>query len=527
VSRRIARNTVIFSVATGLSRIAGLAREIVASSYFATSGAFSAFTLAFQIPNLLRSLFADAALSAAFVPVFTELLEHGRRRDAFKLASTLFWLILAVLGTITVIAIAIAPAVIPHFTGDEFTPQLDDLTVGLAQVMFPIVVLLGINGLLVGILNAYDHFTIPALSPVVWNLVILAFLVGARQWFDGDEQLYAYAIGVIVGTLVQLAMAVPVLHRLGFRLQLSFAFRDPRVTRVLLLMLPVTIGLGLINFNLLINSTLGSLVSEQAPRAIDAAFRIYMLPQGLFSVAIATVLFPALSRLAARDDRDGLRGLTATGVRQILLLLIPAAAFTIVLAEPITRLVYEHGEFGPDDTDRVAGALFWFSFSLPFSGVNLLLTRAFFSLQRPWRTTALAGANLMVNAAVSVALYDPLGIPGIVLGTVVSTATMAFSQAYFLRQELSGRLEAGRTASAVVRMTAAAVVLGGVAYGTWWLLDEALGDAVVAQAVSVTTALVVGVAAYAAAVVTARVPEALYLRGLVVGRIQGRRGEGR
>src|SRR5215212_6221606 len=316
---RIARNTFIFSVATGLSRIAGLVREIVASSYFATSGAFSAFTIAFQVPNLIRSLFADAALSAAFVPVFTELLERGKRKEAYQLASTLFFLIVGVLGSIAAFFMIAAPYVMPLFTGDTFDQELDDLTVGLSQVLFPIVVLLGLNGLLQGILNAYDHFTVPAISPVVWNLVILVFLVFGRAWFKGDDQLYAYAIGVLVGTFIQLLMLVPVLRRVGFAFTFTFRPRDERVKRVLILMLPVTIGLGLINFNLLINSSLGSLVSENAPRAIDAAFRIYMLPQGLFSVAIATVLFPTLSRLAARDDRDGLRRLMSSGVRQIFL----------------------------------------------------------------------------------------------------------------------------------------------------------------------------------------------------------------
>ena len=167
---------------------------------------------------------------------------------------------------------------------------------------------------------------------------------------------------------------MPPLRRLGFRFELRGArLRDPRVRRVLVLMLPVTLGLGLINFNLLVNSVLGSLVSPNAPRAIDAAFRIYMLPQGIFSVAIATVLFPALSRLAARRDFDGLRHLTGNGMRQVLLLLVPAAAATLALATPITRLIYQHGQFGPDDTELVSTALFWFSFSLPTSGVNLLL----------------------------------------------------------------------------------------------------------------------------------------------------------
>ena len=175
---RRARNTAIFSVLTGLSRVAGLAREIVARSYFGTSGAMSAFTLAFQVPNLVRALVADAALSSAFVPVFSELLENKRRREALQLASALAGLLLVALTALTLAFILIAPVLMPLFTGDESTPALDALTVGLSQVLFPIVVLLGLTGLVVGVLNAHEHFTIPALAPLVWNVVIIAGLVG-------------------------------------------------------------------------------------------------------------------------------------------------------------------------------------------------------------------------------------------------------------------------------------------------------------------------------------------------------------
>ena len=521
--RAAARNTAIFSILTGLSRIAGLVREIVASSYFATSGAFSAFTIAFQLPNVVRSLFADAALSAAFVPVFTELLEQGKRKEAFKLASTLFFLILTVLSAITVLFIAFAGVIMPLFVGDELS-QFQDLTIGLSRVLFPVVLVLGLNGLVVGILNAYDHFTIPALSPLVWNMVILVCLVGSQQVLTGEDQLYGYAIGVLVGTVVQFGMALPMLRRFGFHLELSFSFRDERVRRVLILMLPVTIGLGLINFNVLINSTLGSLVSDQAPRAIDAAFRIYMLPQGVFSVAIATVLFPALSRFAARRDYDGLRALTANGMRQIFLLLIPAAAATLALSEPITRLIYEHGRFGQSSTDLVSSALFWFSFSLPFSGVNLLLTRTFFSLQKPWITTGIAGLNLTVNVAVSVALYKPFGIAGIVIGTGVSSAVMTVAQMYFLRRELHGRLDGRRTLIVVIQITLAAALLAGACYGTWYVLDQALGVGLLAQLLTVGVALGVGLAVYALAVMLLGIPEARQIEGFVRGRL-GRRGE--
>ena len=507
---RVARNTTIFSVLTGFSRIAGLVREIVAASYFGTRGSMSAFTIAFQVPNLLRSLVADAALSAAFVPVFTELLEKGKRRDAMALAGALFGLILTVLGIVSALFFVLSPYLMPLFTGDEFGPALDDLTSGLAQVLFPIVVLLGLNGLVVGILNAYDHFTVPALAPVVWNVVIIVGLVALAPLFEGDEEIYAYALGVLIGTAVQLAMALPVLRRVGFELRISFSWRDPRIRRILVLMLPVTIGLGLINFNLLINSVLGSLISEEAPAAIDRAFRLYMLPQGVFSVAIATVLFPALSRLAARGDTDGLRAMTGEGTRLIALMLLPAAAATLVLAEPLTRLVYERGEFDAQSTEQASEALFWFAFSLPFSGVNLLLTRTFFSLQRPWTPTRLAGVTLLINVAVSLALYGPLGIGGIVIGTVVATAAMSLGQAWRLREQLGG-LELSRTLRACALMLAASAALGAVAYGTWWALDETLGRGLGAQLVAVGAALAAGTAVYLGLILLARVPEAQQL----------------
>jgi putative peptidoglycan lipid II flippase len=515
---RIARNTVIFSVATGLSRIAGLVREIVASSYFATSGAFSAFTIAFQVPNLLRSLVADTALSAAFVPVFTELLERKRRLEAFRLASTLFFLILLSLGAITAIFILAAGWIMPLFTGTTFNASLNHLTVGLARVLFPIVVLLGLNGLVVGILNAYDHFSIPAISALVWNVVIIGLLIALRPLFSGPDQLYAYAIGVLVATVVQFAMVLPVLGRIDFRLRVAFDWRDPRVRQVLTLMLPVTIGLGVINFDLLINSSLGTLVSEHAPRAIDAAFRIYMLPQGMFSVAVATVLFPTLSRFAARRDYDSLRTTAATGTRQILLLLVPAAAFTLALATPITRLIYQHGSFDIHSTDRVALALFWFSFSLPFSGVNLLMTRTFFSLQRPWVPTALACANMVVDAGISVALYKPYGIAGLVIGTAVGNAGMTAAQAVYLRRELGGTIDGRQTLRIGAQIVAASALLGGVAWGVWRGIDALAGRSVPGQLASVGLAAVVALVVYTAVVLALRVPEAFQIQRLVAAR---------
>ena len=261
----VARNTAIFSLATGISRVVGLVREIATASFFGTSGRFSAFTLAFQIPNLVSNLFANAALSAAFVPVFTDLLQQGRRKEAFRLASTLFWIILIALGAVTAFFILAAGLIMPLFTGSTFTAALDHLTVGLSRVLFPVVLLLGLNGLLVGVLQSYDHFTIPAISPAVWNLVILLLLLVLRPSVHGEEhQLYLYAGAIVAATFVQLLMAAGALGRIDFRLQPRIDWHDPRVRQVFTLMLPVTIGLGIVNLDQLINSVFGTLVSCSA-----------------------------------------------------------------------------------------------------------------------------------------------------------------------------------------------------------------------------------------------------------------------
>ncbi|MBM3667939.1 MAG: murein biosynthesis integral membrane protein MurJ [Actinobacteria bacterium] len=504
---RLGLSTAFFSIATAFSRIAGLVREIVAASYFGITGPMSAFTIAFQIPNLVRSLFADAAIQAAFVPVFLEKLEQGDRREAFRLASQLIFLVTMVLGAITAAFVLLAPVLVPIFA-PGFEGELLDLTVTLSQLLFPILIVLGATGMVVGVLNSYDRFAAFAISPFFWNVAIIAVLVALAPMFPEDDQIYAYAIGVLVGTAIQFAIPAWDLRHTPFRM----IWRWPRhvssdVRRVLLLMLPVTISLGLINFNLVINSFFGTLVSDEAPAAIDKAFRIYMLPQGIFSVAIATVLFPTLARFAAREEYADLRRTMANGMRQILLLLIPAAAAILVLSEPMTRLVYQRGEFDAAQTQVVAEALFWFAFSLPFNGLFLIFTRTFFSLQRPWVPTAVSGGNLAVTAIAAAALYGPFGVGGIVAATAIATAASAVAYAIVLRGQLHG-IEFGPLLSSTTRIVLASALLAGISYLTWLVLEDALGTGLLAQVVSLGAALLAGAVAYFVAVIALRVPEA-------------------
>jgi putative peptidoglycan lipid II flippase len=240
----------------------------------------------------------------------------------------------------------------------------------------------------------------------------------------------------------------------------------------------------------------------------------------MFSVAVATVLFPQLSRLASRGDLPGLRALTGVGARQIALLLIPSAAAVAVLATPMVRLVYQRGEFDTESTRQVSQALLVFAFSLPFSGWNLLLTRTFFSLQRPWLPTALAGVSLAVNTLISLALYKPLGIAGVVLGTVISNALLTVLEAIYLRRELDG-LEIRRTLLYVFGMLVAAGMLAEVSYGVWWVLDGLFGRAIVGQIISVGGGLSAGGAVYLWFVLWLGIPEARQVTDLFARRLHG------
>ena len=479
----------------------------------------SAFTLASQVPNLFSNLFSQAALSAAFVPVFTELLQEGRKREAFRLAATLFWIILIALGALTALWLGVAGFVAPLFTGSGISGPL---TAGLSRVLFPVVLLLSLTGLLVGVLQAYDEFTIPAIAPAVWNVVILVLLIVLRPEFH--QHIYAYAVAWLAATVVQLAMVLYALQRIDFRLAFAIDWHNPRVRQVLLLFVPVTLSIGIINLDIFLNAGFGSLVRTtpkgEAPAAINAAFRIYMLPQGIFSVAVATVLFPTLSRFAVRRDPAGIRRAVGNGMRQINLFLIPSAALLLALATPITRLVYQRGSFNAYSTHLVSIALFWFAFSLPFAGVNLLLSRTFFAVQRPWIPTKLAALNMVVDVIVSVALYKPLGIAGLVIGTASANAVMTVMQLYRLRIGLKGRLEGGQTLMITMRILVATVIMAALARGVWVGLDHVLGRSLVAQIVAVGVAGAAATLLYAKVVLTMRVPEARQVQFLLRQRLR-------
>ena len=448
----------MFSAATGLSRLFGLLREIVAANYFGARGSINAFTVAFQLPNLVRALVADAAVSSAFVPVFSELLEKGEKARAWRVASTVFWLFLLVVGGLTAVFMLAAPLFMPLLT-DAY----DDLTVTLSQILFPVVVLVGLFGIFTGILNSYGQFTVPAITPVFWNLaIILGLVLGVPRADTEDGKLYVYAGSIVIATVIQLLLPLPWVRGLDGRLRLAIDLRDPAVKQVFKLMLPVVLGLGLINVNAVIGMIVASKLIDPtiAPNAIDKAFRIYMLPQGMFSVAVATVLYPSLARLATRGDMRGFRNTVTSGLGQINFLLLPAAVVSIVLAEPIIRLVYERGAFDPEETTVVAQCLAAFSIGLAFNGMMLMLNRGFFSLQAPWTPTAIALLVVVLNTALYFVFY-PVGAWAVPLAISLANIAGVGLLVIALRRRL-GRLDLAATVSSFLRVALACLALGRV-----------------------------------------------------------------
>lgn len=487
-AHRLAGAALVVMSATALSRVFGYVREIVAAAYFGAGADKSAFEVAFLVPSTVQILVAQAALSAALIPVLAGLLEKDRRDEAWQVARTVFTLCTLALGALVALCIIFAPQIMPLFApGYRNDPAMMAAIVHMTRLLFPTVVLLAITGVVVSILNTWEHFTLPALAPIFWNLVILLAI------FFGAESLgiNAVAWGVLLGTIVQLAIQLPWLRGKGGRLGFSLALKNPDVRRVGILILPVSLSLGLINLNGVIDVQFASYLGEGGVAAMTYAFRVYQLPEALFAIAVGTVLFPTLSKLSTRGDEDGFRSTLIMGMRAIFFLLIPITFLFLVLSEPIIRLAYEHGRFVAGDTQLVASTLFFFAFGSAFSGGSALLTRAFFSLRRPWIPTTLALVNLGVNALLNwvfVFVFD-MGLGGIPLSTSAVSIVTFLALLLMMRREL-GRIDGKAILKGGIAVALASIIAAGAAWLSWRYLDQSLGRGLAAQIVSLGAALV-------------------------------------
>jgi len=491
-TRRLALAAVFMASATAVSRVVGLAREVLVAGVYGVSADYNAFVSVSAVPNVIRQLFADAAISAAFVPVLVALVAAGDIARARRVTGALFGFMLALVGAATLVLLLAAEPIVrivyPELTT---TPEATAAAVDYLRIVGPTILVLSLAGVVTGVLFAHERFVMPAVVSVVWNLVIIAFVsVWHTSW--GVD---ALAWGTLAGTVAELVLLAWAMHTLGEPLRVNFHFADPQLRRVLALIVPIAITLGIVNFNALVDLFFAQYVGSSSAAELHYAFRLYTLPQGIFAVTIGTVLFPSLSRFVALGDPARFRETLSTGIRQTVFVSLPFVAWFLVLAQPVVRVVFQRQAFTADDTAVVAAALAALAVGLTFANVNMLFNRSFQSMQRVWLPLYVGLVNLALNAALDWVLLGPLGTAGIALSTSLVSLFTTVVLAYLLRRQI-GAEEGRRIGAATVKALLCGAALAVVALLTWWALELVVGDGFFEVLVAVTVAAAVSGAVY-------------------------------
>ncbi len=463
----------VVALAVLCSRVLGLAREQIFAALFGGGRIMDAFTIAFRIPNLLRDLFAEGALSTAFVTTFSKTVATDGEAAAWRLANKVATLATVFLSAVTVLGIAFAPWLVavlaPGFEGEKAA-----LTVTLTRVMYPFILLVSLAALVMGMLNARNVFGVPAMASSFFNLGSIVAGVILGYWLDphfGARAILGLAIGTLIGGTLQLSVQLPALARLGYRFHPDFHWRDPGVGSILRLMGPSVIAASTTQVNVLINSVFASELGDGPTFWLTVAFRLMQLPLGIFGVALGTVALPLLSRMAATGQRGAFRSELARGMRLAFLMTIPASIGLIVLAEPIISVLYQHGRFGAHETAESAGALRFYALGLCGYAALQVLVNAFYAIDRrktPMVVSFIAvGLNLALNWIFTVQLG--WGHRGLAFSTAC-VATSNFLILYLLMRAHLGRLESRAMAVLLARVALASLVLLAIAWGGGQLL---------------------------------------------------------
>ena len=434
-SRHIAKSASLISVATLVSRLLGLVREQLIA-YLFSRNATDAFYVAFRIPNLLRDLFAEGAMSSAFVPTFTEYLKNRTAKEAWQLASNVLTLLLIVLSIICAVGIFFSNGIIGKFAGEyRAVPDKFAMTVAMTQIMFPFLPIIALSAVVMGILNSRGTFFWPALAPALFNLGSILVALGLYGWLKGQgiNPVYGMAIGTIAGGLLQFGAQIPPLLRSGFRYTFSINFRHPGVHRILVLLGPGTIGLASTQVNILVNTWLATSQGEGPVSWLNYAFRLMQFPLGIFGVAIATAALPTISAHVANRDHHKLGKTISDALRMVLLINIPASIGLMVLSRPIIALIYQHGRFKASDTIATSNALIFYSVGLfAYSAIKVLVP-AFYALGRSHIPVIISAVTVAFNIACNLALIGPLGFRGLALGTSMASILNLILLIYWIR----------------------------------------------------------------------------------------------
>ena len=473
MSERLARSAGVIGTATATSRLLGLARDTAQAYFFGTSAAADAFTIATRIPTLLRDLFAEGAMSSAFVPTFGRTLSQDGRDAAWRLGSQVINGLLLVTGVLVVLGIVFA-APLTRAYAEEFArvPGKLELTIFLTRINMPFLTLVAVAAVFMGMLNTVRRFVIPAFAPATYNVVFIActFLLVPVLDRQGVPPVLALSAGTLLGGLAQLLMQWPALRREGYRHQWVLDAGDTRLREVLQLMAPATLGAAAAQVSLLVTTYLAT-SQDGVATALTYAFRLIYMPIGIIGVSVATAAIPELARQAAAGSHGQMRTTVSSGVRLMLMLAVPAAVGLMVLAYPIVELIFQRGEFLAESTALTAGALFYYAPAVVGYSIVKIAAPSFYALQDARTPATVSVISILLNVVFSYTLFQQMGYGGLALGTAIAATINAGTLLALLSCRLGG-VEGRRIVVSLLKIAAASSVMGAAAF---WV-EAALHD---------------------------------------------------
>jgi putative peptidoglycan lipid II flippase len=520
---RLARSAGVAGAATLASRLLGLARDQMLAALFGAGNEMDAFIVAFRIPNLIRDLFAEGAMSAAFIPTFTRHLTLRGKDDAWRLGNNVLNALLIVTGTLVVAGIVFATPLVGAYARDfEQVPGKLELTVQLTRIVLPFLPMLAVAAATMGMLNSLHYYFVPALSPAMFNIATLVCGVALVPWMPslGLPRITAIAIAALVGGVGQVAIQWPPLRGEGFRYRPVFDPDDAGLRQVLVLMGPGTIGLAATQVNIFVNTLLATSQGTGAVSWLTYAFRVMYVPIGLFGVSIGTALLPAVSRYAAVDDRAGMRDAVARGLAMMLMVNVPATLGLVALATPIVQLLFERGQFVPSDTAATAAALQWYALGLVGYSAARIVSPTFYAIRQSRVPVVVSTAAIATNVALSLLLARWLGFRGLALATSLVAVGNAAMLIWLLRRRLDG-LGGRRLPVVFVKIVIAATVMAAAALAIQHVMNRvAPGMGLVPQIVRLGTSIGGGLFTLGAMAIFLRVAEFADAVGLVQGKVR-------
>jgi putative peptidoglycan lipid II flippase len=498
-------------------------REQVLAALFGAGSAMDAYNVAFRVPNLVRDLFAEGAMSSAFVPTFTRHLTTDGKASAWRLGNNVINGLILITGILVVVGIVFADSLVGLFAAAyRDVPGKFELTVFLTRLMLPFLTFVAVAAACMGMLNALHRFFIPALSPAMFNVVTITCTLVLVPFMPsvGLPAIAAVAIGSLLGGVAQLAVQWPALRREGFRYRPTLDWRDDSLRRVLVLMGPGTLGLAATQINVFVNTVLATGEGTGAVSWLNYAFRLMYLPIGLFGVSIATATLPAISRHWASHDQGATRRSVADGLSLMLMLNVPATVGLMVLATPIVRVIFERSAFTPSDTAATAAALQFYSIGLIGYSVVRITSPVFYALGQSRTPVAVSVATVLLNAALNLALVRVMGYRGLALGTSIAALFNATLLMFLLNRRLDG-IEGLRGAGAMARIVVASALMGGAAMAANSILGAWLpGSGLVVQVVRLSATIGAALGVLSAAAYVLKIREFLDGVALVTRRLR-------